>query len=369
MFYRIANLIYKELIQVSRDRLLLVVLLLAPVLQLSLLSFSTGKTVTGLRVAVLDMDRSATSRAIAQVLAHKNELVLQDYADDMAQLTRMLNDGDVEVGVIIPPNFGRDLESSYGTPQIQVLAGAANYVASGTGLSAAQEAISTYLSERRAGGATAALLDLRTEVLYNPLLNVRQYTIPAMIGMIVFELTLLLASLGLTREREIGTLEQLMIMPFQRIEIVIGKAIPPLLIALADFPLMLLVATQVFGMPMNGSLALLVALTALFMSAEIGWGLLLSTVARTQQQAILFVFVQAIVDVTFSGFLVPVENLPRAINLISNLVPLRHYLVIIRAIMQKGAGLDVLMPQVLALAALALAIGTVAVLNLGRRID
>ena len=368
MFFRIANLIYKELIQVSRDRLLLIVLLLTPVLQLSLLAFSTGRSVAGLRVTMLDMDHRAVSRAIGQELAHKKELTLQNYADDMAQLTRLLNDGDADIGVVIPPGFERDLNSTYRTPEIQVIAGATSNVASGTGLAAAQQAISVYLATYHAHSA-APTIDVRTEVLFNPSLDIRQYTIPAMIGMIVFEVTLLLASLGLTREREIGTMEQLMIMPFKRIEIVIGKAIPPLVIALADFPLMLFVAINVFGTPMRGSMALLFALTTLFMICEVGWGLLLSTVARTQQQSVLFVFVQAITDITFSGFLVPVDNLPPAINILSNLAPLRHYLVIIRGIMLKGATLDVLMPQVLALSALAIVIGALAVLNLGRRVD
>ncbi|HEY3291531.1 MAG TPA: ABC transporter permease, partial [Anaerolineae bacterium] len=275
---------------------------------------------------------------------------------------------DADVGVIIPPDFERELNSSYGAPEIQVLAGAANHIASGSGLAAAQQAIATYLTGRQAV-IRPALIDVRTDVLFNPSLDIRQYTIPAMIGMIVFEITLLLASLGLTREREIGTMEQLMIMPFKRIEIVIGKAVPPLLIALADFPLMLFVAIDLFGTPMRGSMLLLVMLTALFMVCEIGWGLMLSTVARTQQQSVLFVFVQAITDITFSGFLVPVDNMPWLINIASNLVPLRHYLVIIRGIMLKGAPLDVLMPQVLALSVLAVVIGSAAVLNLGRRID
>jgi ABC-2 type transport system permease protein len=368
MFYRIANLIYKELIQVSRDWLLIVVLIVAPVLQLSLLAWSTGRSVTDLPLAMLDMDHSAASRAIALELDNRKELALRYYATDMAQLTQWLDDGDADVGVIIPPHFERDLGSSTGGPEIQVIAGAANYIASGSGLSAAQQAISAYLDGRQAS-ISASNVDLRTDIRYNPTLDSRQFTLPAMIGMVIFELTLLLAALGLAREREIGTLEQLIIMPFRRIEIIIGKAIPPLLIALADFPLMLFIAVLVFGTPMRGSLVLLVALTALFMTAEISWGLVLSTLARNQQQAMLFVFVEAITDITFSGFLVPVQNLPWFINIFSNVVPLRHYLVIIRSVMLKGATLDVLWPQVLALGALAIVIGAVAMFNLGRRLD
>jgi ABC-2 type transport system permease protein len=368
MFGRTLNLIQKELLQISRDWLMIFVLVLGPVIQLALLGYSTGRSVANLSLAVLDLDHSTASRAVAVSLDNTRELILRYEAESLQQLERLINDGDADVGVIIPPNFARDLDAAARAPQaIGVIAGATNNVASSNGLYAAERAVSAYLSARQP--ASAPVVDLRIDVQFNPSLDSRQYTLPAMVGMIVFELSLMLASLGVTREREIGTLEQLIIMPFRRIEVIIGKAVPPLLMTLVEFPLMLLVTIQVFGVPMRGSMALLVALTTLFIAAEIGWGLLLSTVARTQQQAVLFVFVQAIIDLTLSGFLVPLENLPGAINLISNVVPLRHYLVIIRSIMLKGATIDVLWPQVLALAVLMVVIGAVAMRNLGRRLD
>jgi ABC-2 type transport system permease protein len=368
MFQRILNLIYKELLQFSRDRLMLGFVIIGPILQLALMGFATGKAIQNLPLAVLDMDHSATSRAVAHTLDATKELTLSDYPEDMTDLTRLIQDGDIDVGVVIPPNFERDLNSAYRTPQIQVIAGTTNNNANVTGMSAAEGAISTYLNGRKAS-VTTQLVDLRYDVRFNPTFDTRQYTIPAMTGMIIFELTLLLASSGLSREREIGTLEQLIIMPFQRIEIIIGKAIPPVLITLADFPIMLAIAVLVFDTPMRGSALLLTALTILFMCAEVSWGLTLSTLARTQQQSILFVFVQAIVDVSFSGFLVPVEYMPAGASLISNLVPMRHYLIIIRGIMLKGATLDALWPQVLALIALTIAMGALARLNLGRHFD
>jgi ABC-2 type transport system permease protein len=368
MFQRILNLIYKELLQFSRDRLMVGFVIAGPILQLALMAFATGKAINNLPLAVLDMDHSATSRAIAVTLDATKELTLSSYPADMADLTNLIQDGDVDVGVIIPPNFERDLLSAYRTPQIQVIAGATNNNANATGISAAENAISSYLNGRNANVSTQTV-DLRTEVHFNPTFDTRIYTIPAMMGMIVFEFSLLLASSGLSREREIGTLEQLMIMPFQRVEIIIGKAIPPILITLATFPIMLLMSVQIFGTPMRGSALLLTALTTLFMCAEVSWGLTLSTFSRTQQQSILLVFVQAIVDVTFSGFLVPLENMPAWVNLISNLVPMRHYLIIIRGIMLKGASIDALWPQVIALILLTIAMGAIARLNLGKHFD
>jgi ABC-2 type transport system permease protein len=206
-------------------------------------------------------------------------------------------------------------------------------------------------------------------VRFNPTLNSRNYSIPAMMGTIVFELALVIAVQAFTRERETGTLEQLIIMPFRRIELIIGKAIPPFIVTLLDFGAMLWVAVNVFKVPMAGSLPLLFGLTALFAVAETMWGMLISTFARTQQQAVLLVFVEAIFDMIFSGFLVSVDNLPPLLKGISAVIPLRYYLLIIRSIMLKGSTLETLWPQAAALAALTMAIGLLAVFNVGRRLD
>jgi len=370
MLYRLATLIQKEIAQISRDRLLIAVLILGPALQLSLLAWNTGRGITNLPLLVVDQDNSATSRSLVMALDNTKELYLSGYAASIEELTQRVDANEAEVGVIIPPGFERDLLAYTRMPQAHIVASGANNIAGRVGLAAAERAIAASITQQLAPAANATpVIDLRLDVRYNPALNSRHYTIPAMIGLIVFELSLVLASLGLTRERETGTLEQLLVMPFQRIEIAAGKAVAPLVITLADFALMLVIAMQVFGVPMRGSFALLFGLTALFMLAEIGWGLLISTVARTQQQAVLFVFVQAIFDMTFSGFLVPAENLPPALGAVSNFIPLRHYLTIIRGIMLKGATLEMLAPEVLALAGLTIVIGAMAIVNLGRRID
>ncbi len=370
MLYRLVNLIHKEILQISRDWLLIGVLILGPALQLSLLAWNTGRGITNLPLLVVDQDHSAASRNLIIALDNTKELYLSGYAASIEDLTRRVDANEAEIGVIIPPGFARELPAYARAPQVHIVASGGNSIAGRVGLATAERAIATAIAQTLSPAGTAApVIDLRLDVRYNPALNSRHYTIPAMIGLIVFELSLVLASLGLTRERETGTLEQLLIMPLQRIEIVIGKAVAPLVITLADFALMLVIAMQVFGTPMRGSFGLLFGLTALFMLAEIGWGLLISTVARTQQQAVLFVFVEAIFDMTFSGFLVPAENLPPALSVVSNFIPLRHYLTIIRGIMLKGATLEMLAPEALALAGLTLVIGAIAMLNLGRRID
>jgi len=206
-------------------------------------------------------------------------------------------------------------------------------------------------------------------VRFNPTFNFRYFSIPAQVGFIIYQVTLTVASIGLARERELGTLEQLIVMPLRRIELVIGKAIPALLIGVLNFLLMLAVAVFVFQVPMRGSLSLLFLLTLLFVTVEIGYGILISGIARTQQQAILLVFVLAMVDMAFSGYMVRVKHLPAVLQAIANMIPFHHYLTIIRGVMLKGAGLDVLWPQAAAVLLIGLLVTAVAVRNLSRSLD
>ena len=219
------------------------------------------------------------------------------------------------------------------------------------------------------GAGPALPIGLRTKVRFNPEFNHKFFIVPAQVGFIVYQVTLTVASIGLARERELGTLEQLMVMPLRRLELVIGKAIPPLVIGALNFLSMLAVAILGFHVPLRGSLLLLCALTLLFITAEIGYGLLISSIARTQQQAILFVFVLAMIDMSFSGYLVRVKNLPFMLQAVAQMVPFRHYLTIIRGVMLKGAGWDALWPHALAMLVLGLVVTGIAVRTMSRHLD
>jgi ABC-2 type transport system permease protein len=188
-------------------------------------------------------------------------------------------------------------------------------------------------------------------------------------GFIVYQVTLMVAALGLARERELGTLEQILVTPIRRRELIVGKAIPALIIGALDFVLMFVVTITLFDVPMRGSVPLLFVLSLLFIAAEIGWGLTLSAHARTQQQAILLFFLLAIIDMSFSGYLVAVSHMPLPMQIIAQLFPMQHYLAIVRAVMLKGAGLEVLWPQVVALGVLGLAAAIVARRSVSRQLD
>jgi len=367
---RIWNLVLKEFIQFRRDWLMTVFIITLPVLQLVLLAQATGSRISDLSVAVLDHDRSSASRRMITALDNRRELAVQHFAATLADTHRLLDQGEATLVVIIPAGFAADLADVSRTPQVQLIADASSSIPALVASSAARGAVAAFAREIGLFPKNpVSIIDLRTTVRFNPTFNHKFFTVPAQVGFIVYQVTLTVASIGLARERELGTLEQLMVMPLRRIELVIGKAIPALVIGALNFAFMLAVAVSSFHVPMRGSLPLLLALTLLFIVAEIGYGILISSVARTQQQAILFVFVLAMVDMTFSGYLVRVKNLPVALQAIAQVVPFRHYLTIIRGVMLKGAGLDALWPHAAAMLLMGLLVTAVAVRNLNRSLD
>ena len=369
MLRRISNLAAKEILQLTRDWLMLVLIILGPTLELVLLARATGQGVRSLPVVVVDQDHSQVSRQIVTALDNTEELQVITYLDAPDQVKLWLERSQAALAVILPERLEADL-AAHLQPEVQLIADGSNSVVGSNALSAANGAITAYLAQRAmANVAGWPILDLRARVRYNPTLNVRHFAVTAQLGFIVYQVALIVASLGLTRERELGTLEQLLVTPLRRLELIVGKAIPALVIAGLDFVIMWAIITAVFGVPMRGSFSLLLGLSLLFITAEIGWGLTLSALSHTQQQAVLIIFVLALVDISFSGYMVPIERMPAALQMLSQIFPMQHYLVIIRSVMLKGAGLVAVLPQVLALVALWLGSSTVALVSLRNRLD
>ncbi|MGD2206391.1 MAG: ABC transporter permease [Anaerolineae bacterium] len=370
MFVRIFNLIAKELIQFGRDRILAMFILLAPALQLVLMAASIERGIHEQPVVIMDLDRSRLSRQLTMQLDKTRELHVQFYVESRDQMQSLLDKGNARLAVIIPAGFARELHSVNSPQRIQIIADATNTVAASTTMSAATGVVGRFSADLAAGFGLVVpeLIDFRTNVRFNSTMDVRDFSIPAQLGFITYQVTLAVASLGLARERELGTLEQLMVTPLRRLELALGKCIPAAAIGGLNFVVLWIISQTVFHVPMNGSFWLLAALTTLFISVVVGWGLLISAISRTQQQSILFVFILAMTEVAFSGFLVPPENMPALLQTISRLAPLQHYLIIIRGVMLKGAGLAELWTQVAALAALSLAIGLMSLRSVARRL-
>jgi ABC-2 type transport system permease protein len=371
MLFRVANLIVKELIQFRRDRLLSMFIVLAPALQLILLAQAIQRGVSEQPVVVLDWDRSAPSRRLMAALDNTEELIVRYDVQSEEEMRQLLDQGKARLAVVIPGGFARELSSEHSPQRIEIIADATNTVAASNAMSAATGVIQQFSSDLVAasGLVIPEFIDFRTNVRFNPTLDFRDFSIPAQIGFITYQVTLAVASLGLARERELGTLEQLMVTPLRSLDLAFGKGLPALAIGGLNFAVMMIIGLVVFRMPMNGSTLLLVALTVAFIVAVVGVGLIISTLSRTQQQAILLVFIVAMVEFAFSGYLVPVRNMPATMQVFSRLAPLQHYLSSIRAIVLKGAGMDDLWLHLVALLGISFVAWAVALRSIGRRVE
>ena len=371
MILRIGNLIIKELIQFGRDRLLTLFIFLAPALQLLLLAQAIERGINEQPVVILDLDRSRQSRQLITSLDNTEELRVRFQVDSPDEMSHLLDEGRARLAVVIPAGFARGLADLRSSQAIQVIADATNTIAASITMSTAGGVVNRFSADLAAsrGIIVPEFIDFRTNVRFNPTMDVRAFTIPAQLGFITYQVTLAVAALGVARERELGTLEQLMVTPLRRYELTVGKGIPAIAIGGVNFVVMWFLSLTVFQVPMNGSPLLLAALTLLFITAEVGWGLVISAISRTQQQAILFVFIQAMVDMTFSGFMVPVKNMPALLQGISRFVPLQHYLSIVRGIMLKGAGWGELWPHAVALILLGLGMWLLALRSVSRRLE
>jgi ABC-2 type transport system permease protein len=374
MFSRTWQIIVKELLHFRRDRVLTAFLFVFPLAQLVLVAQTAGSEPSNLPLAVWDQDRSEASRQITHTLDNTTELALRYLPTSLHEVQRLLDTGRAAAAVIIPPGFAVDLERAGLPAAVQIVVDGSNVSSGSSALAAAEGAINSALLQRLTGGAgLAALLtspvELQTLVRFNPELKGKYVAIPGLFAFVVYQVAMVVASVTLVRERELGTLEQLAVTPVRRVELLSGKGVPAILVGMANFSLLLIVVVEVFQIPMRGSYALLFALSALFIAAEVGIGLLISAVSRSQQQAVLLVFPLAMVDLALSGYLVPVETMPRGLQMLSFFTPLRHYMKILKDIMLKGADISTLWPSALALAGLALVVGLLALRNVARNFE
>jgi ABC-2 type transport system permease protein len=284
--------------------------------------------------------------------------------------------------IILPKNFARSLQDARHQTTIQLIADGSNTIAAEVFIGVVQQVIQRFTEQHiNYGGRSADQplgfrsprpqggIALETMMRYNPTLTSRPFTITAQFGIITYEIVLGVAALGLAREREIGTLEQLMVTPVRRYELLLGKMIPPGIVGLVDFFAMSILIRFVFRIPIRGSYLLLILGSLLFIIAEVAWGMMLSAFSATQQQAILMIFIQAVVDMAFSGYLVPVQNMPKAFAFLARFVPLQYYLVFVRAVVLKGANLSHVLKDLLAIMALAGGMSVIAASMISRKLE
>ena len=356
MLRQILNLAWKEILQLRRDRFLILFLIIAPTLQLALLSRNTGQGVKDLEVAVLDLDQTTLSRELITTLDNTEELHVSRFPAERTALYASLDSGQVQVGIIVPPGFSRSFFGQLPHPaQLQAIIDGTNIVVGSNGGQAVAGVISQLARRHFASKTPVDLggIEVEASALFNPTYNTRWFVIPAQLAFITYQVALVIAATGFVREKELGTLEQLVITPIRRLELIVGKALPAILLGVFNFLVLLGVQTFVYHIPMRGDPWLLLGFASVFVVAIVGMGTVISVVAQNQQQAVLIVFLLAILEFTVSGLLVSVDNMPLIMRGLAQVSALQHFMVVMRAITLRGADLSMLLPHGLAIMAFA----------------
>jgi len=361
-FERLGAMIRKEFVQMRRDPATLRIVLAVPVMQLLIFGFAIRTDVRNLPTVVFDQSRSQQSRAFVQKLIATDNFVLRRYVNSYSEAIEAVDAGLARAAVVLPPDYARNLKRGQ-TAQVQVLVDASDPAASQNAIGAAQmvgQRLNVEIVSHRSGvNLTSDLpVDVRVRPLYNPALRSPMFVVPGIIGMILSNILILVTALSIVRERETGTLEQLIVTPLAKWEIMLGKIVPYVLLGYIQMTMVLLLGHFVFHVPMRGPLLALYAASFLFIVANLGLGLFISTLGRNQAQVIQTAFLFMLPNVLLSGFMFPREAMPDGARWFGLLLPLTHYLKLIRGIVLKGNGLTEVWPQVLALAGFAVAFFT-----------
>jgi ABC-2 type transport system permease protein len=366
---------WKELIQLRRDRLTMAMAAALPIVQITLFGYAINTDVRHIPTVVFDQDASAESRDLAATLRATQFYDLVGEVRSYDDIDRALRSGRAHVALVVPPRFASDLRRGRPTMVQLVVDGSdpqtvASAIDTASGVVADRAARLTALRLGRLGlPSVAAAFTVEPSTWYNPELKTAIFVVPGLVGVILTMTMIMLTAMGIARERERGTLEQLVVSPVGRLELMIGKIIPYVGIGYTQMTLILLIGSMVFHTPFVGSLALLYLLSSLFIAANLALGLFFSTLARTQQQAMQMSFFFLLPNILLSGFMFPFDGMPRPAQFLAQALPLTHFLRIVRGIALKGAGLEDLWGEVIALAAILVVLVILAAARFRKTVD
>ena len=375
MILRLTSIIRKEFIQIFRDPRTLVLIIIMPIMQLFLLGYAATTDIKNISLAVWDQSQSTQSRALLDAFRAADYFSIDYPVYSAQEYTDLIEAGKIRAALIIPPDY--DTRLLQGNAQVSLVLDGSDATVGGTALSTAKLIGQSYatkvLKEQAAltGRASSFTppLDVRTQVWYNPDLIAAYFNVPGVIGMILYFITALLTASSIVRERERGTIEQLIVTPIRSWELVVGKILPYAILAFIDTFEILVIGHWWFKVPIRGNLGLIFALSGLFVLSSLGIGLFASTIANTQQEAFITVMVTMLPTIFLSGFFFPIEAMPKLLQYVSALIPLRYYLVIIRSLLLKGVGVQALAEQIVALTIFAIAIMGAAAFRFRKRLD
>ena len=372
---RLRSIVRKEFIQLIRDRRTLVTIITLPIMQLMLYGYLSND-VTHISTAVFDESRTPESRTLLNTFANTTYVDLRYYTTSFAGVQRLIDGGQAKIGIWVPPDYASRLRSGR-TAQVEVIVDASEPTSARAVLALSGgvgQVLSTQLlvqqTQRLTGGQPNALpVDVRARAWYNPTLENVNFIVPGVIAIILMFVTTFQAVTVIVRERELGTMEQLVVTPITGAELMLGKVIPLVVLAYAQITLTLFLASAWFHMPIKGNLLLLYALSLTFFFSTLGVGALISTVSKTFQQAAQMAQLVLLPSILISGFIFPRESLPRGLQVIGGVLPLTYFVIILRGILIKGVGFPYLWRQILPMVAIGVAVFAVAIGRFQKRID
>jgi ABC-2 type transport system permease protein len=352
-------LMVKEMRQIMRNKQLLFLLLFPPTVQLLIFGFALSPNVERLKLGVIDYANTYESRELIAAFTENNIFSVKNYTFSQAHLGQEVRTGKITAGLVIPPDFNRNLKQDK-PADIQILIDGVDANTAGIASGYINQIVNQY-SRRMGAQVVTPLVQSQSVFLYNPGLISSWFLVPGVMGLVLTLTSSLVSSNTMVREKDSGTLEQLLMTPANAWEILVAKIAPLFVLLLGDVFLALGLARLVFGVPFRGFFPLFMALTSLYLIVGISVGIMLATVARNQQQVVLISFFINLPMVQTSGAIAPIESMPPLFRYLSLLNPLRHFITIIRGVLLKGAGLGALWPNVLALALFAIVLLTISV--------
>lgn len=367
MWRRILAMISKEFIQMRRDRGTIVIALMIPIIQLTLFGYAINTDIKHVPIAILDYSRTPESRDVIQAFTQTQYFTLKAWADNPQQMTDLIDRGEVQVGLVIDADFARDMHRSR-PARLQVLVDAsdpqvaASTLANANGI--AQSKSLSILAQRVNSSTDRNPVDVQIRAWYNPDLVTAYHVVPGLIGIILTMTMTNITAMAIVKEREMGTMEQLTTTPLRAIEIVVGKIVPYILVGYAQVTVALLLGILLFHVPIRGSLALLYALCSLQVLSYLSVGLLISTVAKSQQQASQMGFLIFLPNMLLAGFMFPREGMPPWAQTVGQFLPLTYFLKIVRGIIMKGLGFEHLVQYVVPMLVIMVVVIMVAVRRL-----
>lgn len=379
----IIQILIKELNQTFRNPRLAVLLFIPPIVQLIVFGYAVNFDVKNIKTAVIDYDKTPASREFIAHIESNKYFKIAAYLDNSDSIAHQIDKGDISCAVVISEGFSRGIETGR-TALVQVIHDGIdsnnaitvnNYLnmISYKYLKNIQVSRIKKINEKLAAAGKAQIkinaITVEARAWFNESLESKDFFVPGIIGNILMIITITLTSMAIVREKEIGTIEQLLVTPVKPIEIIIGKTLPFMLIGIVQAAIVVIVAVSWFEIPVRGSYALLLLGVVIFLLSNLGIGIFISTISQTQQQAMLITTFAILPAFTLSGFVFPIVNMPEIVQYMTLLIPLRYFLIIMRGVFLKGVGMQVLYPQYAALTIISLAILAFSVLRFRRTID